>query len=140
MKLSDQLKIALYHEISSRLSELPEPEDILLLDMLFKSSAVQSLFQPVIKEVEKVVESAPVFEESSGCVFEDLGVPKPEELDMEIDMSELEQEIQVIHDNEVVDVTDDMIVEVSAPSTPLSRLEGFLNDVQSYKAKRPSLH
>jgi len=56
-----------------------------------------------------------------------------------MDIKSLEDELfKLVKSEQVIDVTDDMIVEVS--STPLQRLEGFLSSVQSYKANRPSLH
>jgi len=75
------------------------------------------------------------FEESSGCVFEDLNIPKPTEL--ELDMEELTRalEAEVIHE-----VTDDMIVDVAPPYTVENELNRWLYNIQTLKRTRESLH
>lgn len=133
MKKSDHLKIALYHELSNELNKLPSTEDVLVLDALIKTQVVrehlnlmpQNMYESIEESIEQVDEVADQYPED----------------ELELDMSELEEQVEqeIYRAEEVYDVTDDMIVEVMDDSTPLSRLEGFLEKVQLYKFKRDYL-
>lgn len=85
----------------------------------------------ILNEINSHLDETVTFEESSGCVFQDLGIPKPPELELELDMAELQDEIERTY---IIDVTDDMIVEPPRVYSVIDELEKFLGNVQSYRS------
>ena len=116
MNKVDTLKIALYKELSKELANFPEVEDIRLLDVLFKNSAIQSLFVTAEEDLTEL--------------YAELDAIQTEEapLDMSGETTGDPNPLDMIHE-----VTEDMIVEV-APRTTLSRFEGWLTSIDSYRS------
>lgn len=110
MRTVDQYKIKLYHELAKQ--NTLTPDEISLMAVLLNDPALEALFETAT-----------------------AGLPEPTMSEVEIKAKVMADSIFDCDTSQPMDVTDEMIIEMSEPYSVIDELEKFLHGVQKRKAQ-----